>query len=129
MTEAPAQNEPVWERGIYRSGMYRASETSSESNIPVREIQWTAPAGSAKIFPIGNTDVTVEQIGAIVRQTRIAQGLRQDQLAAAAGVGLRFLVELERGKPGVRLSKVLAVLHALGCRLHVTPPASSGRDT
>lgn len=66
--------------------------------------------------------MTVERIGTIVRQTRMAQGLRQDQLAAAAGVGLRFLVELERGKPTVRLDKVLAVLRALGCRLNVTPP-------
>ena len=33
-------------------------------------------------------------------------------LAAAAGVGIRFLVELERGKPTVRLAKVLAVLAA-----------------
>lgn len=54
--------------------------------------------------------MTVEQVGTIVRQTRLARGLRQDQLAAAAGVGLRFLVELERGKPTVRLDKVLAVL-------------------
>lgn len=68
--------------------------------------------------------MTVEEIGAVVRQARLAQGLRQDQLAAAANVGVRFLVELERGKPTVRLAKVLAVLDALGCRLHVTlPPA------
>ena len=66
--------------------------------------------------------MTVEQIGAIVRHDRLAQGLRQDQLAAAAGVGLRFLVELEQGKPTVRLAKVLAVLDALGCRLNVTSP-------
>jgi len=73
--------------------------------------------------------VNVEEIGTVVRQARVAQGLRQDQLAAAAGVGLRFLVELERGKPTVRLDKVLAVLHALGCRLDVTPPPSPpGRD-
>ena len=82
------------------------------------------------IFPIGNITVTVEQIGAVVRQTRLAQGLRQDQLAAAAGVGVRFLVELERGKPTVRLAKVLAVLDALGCRLQVTsPPSPPGSDT
>jgi y4mF family transcriptional regulator len=69
-----------------------------------------------------------DEIGAIVRQARLAQGLRQDQLAAAAGVGVRFLVELERGKPTVRLAKVLAVLDALGCRLQVTPPpAPSGK--
>lgn len=80
-------------------------------------------------FPIGNTTVTVDRVGTIVRQTRLAQGLRQDQLAAAAGVGLRFLVELERGKPTVRLDKVLAVLGALGCRLNVTPPpAPTGHD-
>lgn len=73
--------------------------------------------------------MTVEELGAIVRRARLAQGLRQDQLAAAAGVGLRFLVELERGKPTVRLVKVLAVLNALGCRLQVTPTTSpSGRD-
>lgn len=68
-----------------------------------------------------------EQIGAVVRQARRVQGLRQDQLAAAAGVGVRFLVELERGKPTVRLGKVLAVLNALGCRLEVTaPPGAAG---
>ena len=72
--------------------------------------------------------VTIEEIGAVVRQARLAQGLRQDQLAAAAGVGLRFLVELERGKPTVRLAKVLAVLNALGCRLEVTPPPTGRSD-
>lgn len=66
--------------------------------------------------------MTTEQIGTVVRQARLAQGLRQDPLAAAAGVGVRFLVELERGKPTVRLAKVLAVLDALGCRLEVTLP-------
>lgn len=74
--------------------------------------------------------MTVEQIGAVVREVRLARGLRQDQLAAAAGVGIRFLIELERGKPTVRLAKVLAVLDALGCRLRVTPPPPpSGHDS
>ena len=72
--------------------------------------------------------VTVEQIGTIVRHDRLAQGLRQDQLAAAAGVGLRFLVELERGKQTVRLDKVLAVLDALGCCLQVTSPHARARS-
>lgn len=72
------------------------------------------------IFPIGN-NVTAGEIGTIVRQARLAQRLRQDQLAAAAGVGVRFLVELEGGKPTVRLTKVLAVLDALGLRLSLTP--------
>ena len=74
--------------------------------------------------------MTIKEIGAVVRQARLAQGLRQDQLAAAAGVGVRFLVELERGKPTVRLAKVLAVLDALGLRLHATSaPVLAGSDS
>ena len=42
--------------------------------------------------------MTPKDIGEVIRQTRKAQGLRQDQIAAAAGVGQRFLVELEAGK-------------------------------
>lgn len=60
-------------------------------------------------------------IGSIVREARKAAGLRQDQLAASAGVGLRFLVELERGKPTAQLDKVLQVLTAMGLRIAVLP--------
>ena len=66
--------------------------------------------------------MTPKHIGKIIRQTRKAQGLRQDQLAAAAGVGQRFLVELEAGKRTAQIGKALNVLAALGCRLTVTPP-------
>lgn len=65
---------------------------------------------------------TVE-FGAVIRQARLAQGLRQDQLAAAAGVGVRFLIELERGKTTTQLGKALAVLDALGARVHIATPA------
>jgi len=47
-------------------------------------------------------------------------GLRQDEFAAAAGVGLRFLVELERGKPTIQLGRALAVLAAAGLDLQLT---------
>jgi len=63
-------------------------------------------------------------IGAVVRDARKAAGLRQDELAASAGVGLRFVVELERGKPTARLDKILQVLTALGLRMAVLPPHS-----
>lgn len=61
-------------------------------------------------------------IGRIIRDERKELGLRQDELAAASGVGLRFVVELERGKPTVQLDKVLAVLGALGCDLQIRRP-------
>ncbi len=63
--------------------------------------------------------LTASDIGHAVRDTRRALGLRQPDLAAAAGVGLRFIVELERGKASVQLDRVLAVLQVLGLDLAV----------
>jgi y4mF family transcriptional regulator len=72
--------------------------------------------------------MTPEELGTIIRDARVAQGLRQDQLAAAAGVGVRFLIELERGKSTAQLGKALAVLDVLGCRVEIRPPAPPRSD-
>ncbi len=50
---------------------------------------------------------------------RKAAGLTQAELAVRAGVGLRFVRELESGKPTVRLDKVSQVLALFGCELTV----------
>jgi y4mF family transcriptional regulator len=75
---------------------------------------------SGKIMARRN--LTTAEIGDIVRTTRKAAGLRQDELAGAAGVGLRFIVDLEAGKPTAQIGKTLQVLSALGCSLDITPP-------
>lgn len=62
---------------------------------------------------------TPEHLGDVVRHTRKALSLTQRQLALAAGVGVRFIVDLEAGKPTVRLENVLRVLQALGATLNV----------
>ena len=56
-------------------------------------------------------------LGAAVLAARRRLGLTQPQLAA--GVGVRFIVELEAGKPTVRLETLLKVVHALGGALAV----------
>jgi y4mF family transcriptional regulator len=71
--------------------------------------------------------MTPAQFGHLIRKTRITQGLRQEELAAAAGVGVRFLIELERGKPTAQLGRSLAVLDALGCRVDIRPPVAPER--
>ena len=60
------------------------------------------------------------QIGQRVRQTRQQLGLTQPQLALAVGVGIRLIVDLEAGKPTVRLDKVLQVLSGLGLALQIS---------
>ena len=68
---------------------------------------------------------TPVHLGDVVRQTRKALSLTQPQLALAAGVGVRFIVDLEAGKPTVRLENVLRVLQALGATLSVSSSEDS----
>lgn len=63
-------------------------------------------------------------LGLIVRRERKAQKLKQAELAAVSGVGIRFIVDLEAGKPTLQLEKVLRVITTLGCDITITPPAS-----
>lgn len=53
-------------------------------------------------------------IGKIVRLIRKSYGMTQTELAGSSGVGLRFIVDLEKGKPTCEVGKVLHVLKMLG---------------
>lgn len=61
-----------------------------------------------------------QQLGNALRAARKQLGLTQPQLALAAGVGVRFIVDLEAGKPTVRLENVLRVIDALGGELQLS---------
>lgn len=56
-------------------------------------------------------------IGELVRSTRKRLGVTQRNLALTSGTGLRFIIELEQGKPTCQLEKVLTVLRTLGLKL------------
>lgn len=71
---------------------------------------------------------TPAALGLAVRTARKRLGLTQPKLALAAGVGVRFIVDLESGKPTLRLENILRVLHALGGSLNVQGLPSLGPD-
>ncbi|MFN5469223.1 MAG: helix-turn-helix domain-containing protein [Pirellulaceae bacterium] len=54
-----------------------------------------------------------------MRKRRKGAGLTLQEAAGMAGVGIRFLSELERGKPTLQLGLVLQVLQLFGLELHV----------
>lgn len=54
-----------------------------------------------------------------VKEKRKQLNLTQPELAERAGVGLRFVRELEQGKPSVRLDKVNQVLALFGSQVGV----------
>lgn len=58
------------------------------------------------------TDTT--GLGRLIRTERKAQNLTQVQLAGLTGVGVRFLRELEAGKPSCQIGLVLEVAASLG---------------
>ncbi|WP_445369281.1 helix-turn-helix transcriptional regulator [Methylomonas sp. BW4-1] len=57
---------------------------------------------------------STQQLGQALRSARKQLGLTQSELALAAGVGVRFIVDLEAGKPTLRLETVMRVIEALG---------------
>lgn len=58
-------------------------------------------------------------LGRAVRRRRKEAGLTQTELADAAGTSLRFVSEVERGKPTARLQGVMRLLAELGLELSV----------
>jgi y4mF family transcriptional regulator len=64
---------------------------------------------------------TPAQLGLLVRAVRKEAGFDQATAAGLIGVGVRFLGDLERGKPNVRLGLALRVLERLGLELTVAP--------
>ena len=63
---------------------------------------------------------TAQQLGDALRAARKQLGLTQPQLALAAGVGVRFIVDLEAGKATVQLQQVLRVIDAFGGELAIS---------
>lgn len=64
-------------------------------------------------------------IGEYIQAKRKLHGLTQVELAERSGVGVRFVRELERGKPTVQLDKVNQVLALFGEELSPTKIAMS----
>jgi len=71
--------------------------------------------------------LTAKRIGEQVKSTRKSLAVTQRDLAMTSGTGLRFIIELEKGKPTCQLSKVLTVLNTLGIAITLTPPATALR--
>ena len=55
-----------------------------------------------------------KKLGEYIKKMRKAQHLTQADLAIAANVGVRFLVDLENGKKTAQIGKVIDVCDALG---------------
>jgi HTH-type transcriptional regulator / antitoxin HipB len=64
---------------------------------------------------------TSEQLGMAIRTRRKRLEITQKELAMACGTGLRFIIDLEKGKPTCQIDKTLQVLQSLGMAIEITP--------
>ena len=67
-----------------------------------------------KLYPIGGIIDNMNIIGQYIKEQRKKAGLSQEEFAMRAGLGLRFVRELEQGKQTVRLDKVNQALGMFG---------------
>lgn len=70
----------------------------------------------------------MEQISDFVKRCRKELHITQPELAVRAGVGLRFLRELEQGKQSLRMDKVNQVLSYFGTKCGVDSSEPHAQD-
>ena len=64
----------------------------------------------------------VKEFGLLIRKIRKKSKLTQKELAAASGVGIRFIRELELGKPSCQIEKAFLIARMLGIKLEAHLP-------
>ena len=67
---------------------------------------------------------SVTELGTLIRATRKSVDMRLDDLAATSKLSKQFVNDVELGKDGVQLGKVLQVLQELGVHMYIDVPDS-----
>lgn len=68
----------------------------------------------------GRTEVAdARDLGAVLRERRAAHELTQDEVAKALGVHRRYVYELERGSPDLRLQRTIEALRLVGVNVRL----------
>lgn len=63
--------------------------------------------------------MTTRKIGQEIKARRKRLGMNQAELAMVSGTGVRFISDLENGKPSCELGKTLSVLTHLGLEVQI----------
>lgn len=63
--------------------------------------------------------LSVKDLGNLIKTTRKSQKLTQTDLASVAGVGVRFIVDVENGKETAQLGKTFKILTMLGLKVDI----------
>lgn len=97
-------------------GEYSTIRVFPIGNIPFREFLYriAIPNQERAVVMQNAVEKSPRTIGRFIRERRQASHLTQQQLGELAGVGTRFVSDLERGKPTLRMDAVNRVLNVFG---------------
>jgi len=59
----------------------------------------------------------LKELAKIIKEKRKSQKITQTELAAACGIGVRYIVDLEKAKESCQIGKALRVIQMLGIKL------------
>ena len=65
---------------------------------------------------------SVEKIGEFIKTRRRQLKVTQKDLAMTSNTGLRFIIDVEKGKPTCQIGKILTVLQTLGIKIKLSAP-------
>ena len=104
---APAPADPQPEQGKAEQAKHYTAANDQADTAPVND--------DARITVAGIT--AVEKLGKAIRLGRVSKHMTQQEVATAAGVGRRFIVELESGKGKSEIGRIFAVCQVVGVTL------------
>lgn len=99
-----------------QSRIPEAQEAKGEQGRAACETE-SSPVIMQAVGQTTNPLKSIAELGAMARGARKAMNMNQTEFAAHAGVGRRFVSELESGKPSLEFDKVLACIEAAGIDL------------
>ncbi len=115
MKKPRSENEPIRKSELVK-GLLGTQKVTSLGESKFSTLPFQAPL--VEFEPAKPAQIkTASDLGLLVQYLRKAKYLTQQQLADLAGVGRRFLSELENGKESLEFGKVLRVAAALGIDL------------
>ena len=66
--------------------------------------------------------IDAKSLGQAIREQRRRLKGTQKDLAMTSGTGLRFIIDLEKGKPTCQLGKAMEIVRALGLNMEICEP-------
>ena len=66
--------------------------------------------------------IDAKSLGQAIREQRRRLKVTQKDLAMTSGTGLRFIIDLEKGKPTCQLGKAMEIVRALGLNMEICEP-------